>query len=83
MMWWNNGPVWGGWIMMAVGMFAFWALVFVVVIALTRGGRDDPARGSGGPEHEDPMRVLDERFARDEIDPQDYQAGRALLSEPR
>ena len=81
MMWWSNGPIWGGWITMTDGMLAFWAAVFAVVIALTRGGGDDPSPWSGEPEKDDPIRVLDERLARGEIDFEDYQTRRALLSE--
>lgn len=47
MMWWSNGPGWGGWIMMTAGMLAFWALVVVAIIALTPGGRDDPVPLAG------------------------------------
>jgi putative membrane protein len=82
MMWSSNGPIWGGWITMTAGMLAFWALIFAVVIALTRGGREDSSRSSGDPEQDDPIRVLDDRFARGEIDLEDYQVRRALLSEP-
>jgi putative membrane protein len=81
MMWWSNGPLWGGWITMTAGMLAFWALVFTVVIALTRGRRGDPSPWPGGPEIDDPIHVLDERLARGEIDLEDYQARSALLHE--
>lgn len=83
MMWWNNGPGWGGWIMMSAGMLAFWALVVVAIVALIRGVSDDRPRWPRGPEHDDPLRVLDERFARGEIDLEDYQARRALLNKSR
>jgi len=89
MMWWNGGAGWGGWIVMAAGTLAFWALVVVAIVALIRGVRDDRPGWRGrpgwpdGPEQSDPLRVLDERFARGEIDLEDYQARRALLSKPR
>jgi|GEM_PF-2957000 len=82
MMWSNNAPLWGGWVTMTAGMLAFWALVFVVVIALTRGGSEDPSRWPVGPEPDEPLRVLDERFAQDEIELEDYQVRRALLRAP-
>jgi putative membrane protein len=82
MMWWSHGPGWGGWIIMTVGMVAFWALVVVAIIALIPDGREDRSRSPGGAEQEDPLGVLDERFARDEISLEDYQARRAMLSKP-
>jgi putative membrane protein len=81
MMWSSNGPLWGGWITMTAGMLAFWDVVFAVVIALTRGGREDSAGLSGGPEQDDPICVLDDRYARGEIDLEDYRAPSALLHE--
>ncbi len=83
MMWSNNGMGWGGWIMMTVGMLGFWALVVVAVLALIRGGRLNQSGPSAGSGYDDPLRVLDERFARGEIDLEDYQARRALLRKPR
>lgn len=86
-MWWNNGMDWGamggsGWVVMTVVMLAFWALVVGGLVALFRNGRPDVTKGvsdSGatpGPSAED---VLDGRFARGEIDEQEYHARRAVL----
>ena len=63
--WYDGGIGWGGWLVMSVGMAAFWALVVVAVVALFRTGRDDrPAPQLG----RSPLDILDERFARGEID---------------
>lgn len=86
-MWWNNGMDWGamgggGWVVMTVVMLAFWALVVGGVVALFRSGRPTVSKGVSGsattPERS-AENVLDERFARGEIDEQEYHARRAVL----
>jgi putative membrane protein len=75
----HNGVGWGGWVLMALAMIAFWGLVFYAIVALFRRssqsgtGPDDTAA--------DPRRVLDERFARGEIELEEYQARRDVLVE--
>ena len=74
--WYHDGTGWGGWILMTLAMVAFWALVVVAVVALFRG-----TQRSGEPtvDRRDPMQVLDERFARGEIDEDEYQARSSVL----
>lgn len=83
MMWWyGESPGWGGWLLMSLGMVAFWTLMVVVVLALFRGPRD----GRWTPPADNRVaasRLLDERFARGEIDESDYQARRELLGSGR
>ena len=67
-MWWYHDPGWGGWLMMTIGMAGFWILLAVLVVALLRSGR--PA-GTPGP---DAREILQQRFARGEIDAEEYQA---------
>ena len=81
MMLYGNDPGWGGWLLMSLGMLAFWALVVVAVIALVRTLRDDNPQHSGS--GVDPRRLLDERFARGEIDAEEYQQRRELLNSGR
>ena len=82
-MWWNNGMGWGGmgaggWVVMTLLMLAFWALVVFGVVALYRSGR--PAGpGSGTTQEPSAEKVLDERFARGEINAEEYQARRTVL----
>ena len=83
MMWSSNDMGWGGWIMMTAGMLMILALVVVAIIALLPAGRENRSLVRGGPGQNDPLQVLDERFARGEIDLEDYQARRALLSDGR
>lgn len=82
MMWWGNGYGWGSWLVMILVMVGFWALAVVAIMSLIRGARDDTAVLNGRPARgEDPRKVLDGRFARRELDVQDYQARRGLLSQ--
>ncbi|MDQ2754981.1 MAG: SHOCT domain-containing protein [Actinomycetota bacterium] len=75
----------GGWVVMTVVMLAFWALVVGGIVALFRNGQPAVSKGvldSGatpGPSAED---VLDGRFARGEINEQEYHARRAVLYHP-
>jgi len=71
MMWWY-GPGTGGWglAFMTVGMILFWALIILGLIAIVRylqtiGGRSREVRAT-------PEEMLAERFARGEIDEQEY-----------
>ena len=71
MMWDGDGSVaWWGWLLMSVGMVAFWGLIIWAVWALMtnfarRPGSETPSRG--------PKEILDDRLARGEIDPEEYQ----------
>jgi len=77
MMWWNdgwnNGMGWGGWIVMTLIMVAFWSLLVFGVVAIFRGDRDTRFAPQQ-PRERDPMQILDERFARGEIDVDEYHA---------
>ncbi len=87
MMFWNGGG-WAWWQagLMWVAMIAFWALLIWAVYALVTGitrrpgqaGPDQAAPG-GRPQPGDARRILDERLARGEIDPEEYQRLRDLL----
>jgi putative membrane protein len=71
MMWWY-GPGMSGWGfgLMAVGTVLFWALIVLGVIAVARyllTGGDRPLEARPTPEE-----LLAERFARGEIDEEDY-----------
>lgn len=76
--WYNDGIGWGGWIAMTLMMVAFWGVVIFAVVAIFRGttkGTGPAAPAASG----DPMRVLDERLARGEIDGEEYHARQAIL----
>jgi putative membrane protein len=69
MMWGMQAWSWWGWLAMSLGMVAFWGLIVWAVVALFRGwGGTRPRQ-----ERPDPERILAERFARGEIDEDEYQ----------
>jgi len=76
MMWWYNGPFDGGnWWMFAIGfllMLAFWGGVIALVVWAIRGFRPSDKPGSA-------LSILQERFARGEIDGQEYERRKSLL----
>lgn len=75
--WYGDGPGWAGWIVMTLLMLAFWALLIFGGLAIYRSAkRDDRSAGS---DKADAEQLLDERFARGEIDAEDYQQRRELL----
>ncbi len=79
--WGNGGWGWGAWVFMAIMMVIFFALIAAVLVALIRPGS---WRGNGaGPQTDarsnDAMRILDERFARGEIDADEYARRRDVL----
>jgi len=74
MMWWNDSG-WS-WLAMTISMLVFWALVAGVVITLLRSNRA-PDTVDPGPNN--PERILKERFARGEIDVEEYERRREVL----
>ena len=72
---------WVGWLVMSLTMVVFWGLVVFAVVAVFRGlNRTRTGGGPGRDEHkQDPMQILDERFARGEIDAEEYHARQQAL----
>lgn len=68
MHWYGTGWSWWAASLMWLGMIAFWAVVIWVVYALitSASSRDDGGQGDSA------RRILDERLARGEIDPDEY-----------
>lgn len=70
-MMWGYGMGWWGW----MGMALFWILVILAIVWLARyldGGRGEGGRGNGGSRH-DAMEILRERYARSEIDAEEFE----------
>lgn len=76
-MMWSNGMGWG-WLFMVLATVSFWALVALAVVALFRGARSDTTP-RGRSEGQDASQVLDQRFARGEIDADEYRARKDVL----
>lgn len=66
MMWYDGGWGWGAWLGMTLGMLAFWALVIWAILALVRSS------ASGPPLEATPEQILAARFARGELDQDEY-----------
>jgi putative membrane protein len=74
---WHDGG-WGGWLAMASIMVVFWGGIITLAIWLLRGGAfhqvKDRSEGRSTA-----LDVLDERFARGEIDREEYESRRSVL----
>lgn len=85
MMWWTNGANmgWAGWIGMTVMMLVWVAIVVAVIwgiVAFVRRTGTPYGYGSGeGPYSRDADAILDARFARGEIDAEEYEQRRKTL----
>lgn len=77
MMWWNEGTGVGGWAVMTVAMLVLWSLLVLGAVMLVRGLAFDGSGRAGG--RPDPMKLLDERFARGELDVEEYRARKDVL----
>jgi putative membrane protein len=75
MMDWYGGMGWGAWLVGSVMMLAFCALVVVGVFALVRGWFTDRVVF----DRRSARQLLDDRFARGEIDVEEYTRRRELL----
>jgi putative membrane protein len=77
----EGGVGWGAWLAMAVMMVAFWGAIAWVIVTLVRNSasRSQPPAERGV----DPLGILDERFARGEIDDEEYRRRREVLRSAR
>lgn len=79
MMWWGNGSGYGmgwvSWILMALAMIALWGVIIVGLLALFRPRRSDRSELRGTTAQQ----LLDERYARGEIDDDEYHSRRKTL----
>ncbi len=78
---WNGGWGWGAWVAMGFMMVVFWGLIAAVVIVALRSShhRHEMPPGAGVSAEDDALHVLDARFARGEIDAEEYTSRRDLL----
>jgi putative membrane protein len=77
-MWGYDGWGWGPWLGMGFGMILFWGAVIAATIVLVRylaGARDRGVSGGQGSAEQ----ILAERFARGEINEDEYRQRRELL----
>lgn len=76
MWWWHGGWGWGAWLAMSLAMVVFWGLLLWGIITIARSASGDPPPGG------DPERILAERFARGEIDEDEYRRRLDTLRSP-
>ena len=81
-MMWGYDVGWGGWLLMALTTVGFWALVVFAIVAIFRGGREATPNG-GLSSDRSAEQILDERFARGQIDADEYHARQVELRVPR
>lgn len=77
--WYEGG--WGivGWFAMALMMLVFWGGVITVVVLLLRQTHTHDETNFLRPSHHDAELILNERFARGEIDEEEYAIRRTAL----
>lgn len=86
-MFWHSGWGGGGMLVMGFGMLVFWAVVVAGVVWAIRSSRPaTPTAGPPAPQEPVPSgglrparEILDQRLARGEITPEEYQRTRDLL----
>lgn len=76
----GSGWVWW-WVMMPLLMVVFWGGVIALVVWLVRGGR--AAAGPVADRGSRAMEILEERFARGEIDREEFESRRSILEDRR
>jgi putative membrane protein len=80
MMYWGNGMGAWGMVLMTLSTLLFWGLVIAGIVALVRyTGRSGQASTPAGPPTA-PQQMLAERFARGEIDEEEYTRRLHVLS---
>lgn len=80
MFWYDHDVSGWGWVGMTIGMVLFWGLVITAIVLLVRGvvRNEQP---TAAPPPANPEQLLAERFARGEIDEQEYRNRLATLRE--
>jgi putative membrane protein len=76
--WDGGGWGWGAWVFMALVMVVFWGGLIAALVTVLR--HRSPETGFTSPPG-DALHILEERFARGEIDIDDFQQRRAMLRE--
>jgi putative membrane protein len=79
MVWWPGGGMsGGGWVVMAIGMVSFWTLIITGAVLVFR--MLNRPTGGAAVQRPSPGQLLAERFARGEIDEDDYRRRLATLA---
>lgn len=75
----GGGMGWGAWLTMGFALVVFWGLVITGIVLLVRslGHREEVPHQPAGPTAA--LRILEDRFARGDIDADEYSRRRQLL----
>ena len=84
--WDHHGMMWGGgsgWFLGPLMMLLFLVVAVVVVVLVVRwlGGPGGGVSGASGPSGKSALRILEERFARGEIDEEEFRERKRALEE--
>jgi putative membrane protein len=82
--WYDHSWSPAAWLAMGLMMLAFWGLIAVLVVYAIRSLRHRPVEDLSDPPvpADQALRILDERFARGEIDADEYDLRRGVLRSP-
>jgi putative membrane protein len=81
-MWHMHDVGWGWWLLMSVGMVAFWVLVIYGIAWLARGASSAGGASAAPPgPTESPQQVLKRRLASGEISVDEYESLRAVIED--
>ncbi len=76
-MWrWGGGGMFGG----GLAMILFWAVIILLIVLVVRGLSGGSAPRASAPPENSALRILQERFARGEIDKQEFEDRRKTLA---
>ena len=82
-MMWGYNMGWGMWLGIGISTLILLILVGLLVWAVVQVGRLEGPRPRQQPDRPGALQVLDERFARGDIEADDYEQRRRLLSDQR
>jgi putative membrane protein len=84
MMYWDgDGMQWWGYLLMSLSMVVFWGLLIGGIIALVRYLGRAPEQSQTQPVQPTPEQILAERFARGELDEEEYRQRLTALGNNR
>jgi len=78
-MWSMHGVGWGWWLLMSIGIVAFWALIIYGIVWLARGRPTDRSEQAAA---ESPEKTLQRRLAQGEISLDEYERLDAAIHGP-
>ena len=78
---WHDGWGWGHMFFGSFMMLLFWGGLIILIVLAVRWMSGGPARGGEGPTQGNrPLEILEERYARGEIDKEEFEERKQMLS---